>query len=347
MKKLVYNDESFYFECNGELFDVVALNDEIIEIPYYYNIHSHLGENIYKDISGDDWTIQKYLNHTFSVCDSMTKEELSIKTAESFNQVIEASKENLIAGICASRSAEVCEKYKFNNLAGYPIMKVERRSEYLNSGIDGFLNYKKQYESDNCIVGISIHALYSNTAKELEFARQCVEHGAGFVTIHISEDLETRAQEIEMYNAKPLKTLENFGLLSDKTIIVHCGHLDQDDFELAKKYNVTVVLCPISNVFLNTRIVDVYTLDELGINWCIATDGLATGRSFSMEEQSLLVKKIFKEITFEELYKRCTISPMKFFDGLTSVRETIKIKVSCNSKEELFENIIRKNYVVV
>lgn len=347
IKKLIYKDDTFFLEEDSNLCNISVLNDEVIEIPYYYNIHSHLGENIYKDIDGDDWTIKKYLTHTFNVCDSMSKEQLSVETEKSFNDVVNMSKENMIAGICASRSADVCNANDLNNLSGYPIMKVERRSEYLNSGIEGFKVYRDTHTSDNCIVGVSIHSLYTNTYKELEFARECVLNGAEFVTIHISEDLETRAQEIEMYNSKPLQTLENFGLLSNKTIIVHCGHLDQDDFDLAKKYNATLVLCPISNVFLNTRIVDVYKLSELGINWVIATDGLATGRTFSMESQALLVKKIFKNISYEELYKRCSVKPREFFMGLNSFDKTIKIKISCDSKESLFENIINKNYELV
>lgn len=347
VKKLIYKDDTFYLEDYSNLCNISILKDEIIEIPYYYNIHSHLGENIYKDIDGDDWTIKKYLTHTFNVSDSMSKEQLAIETKKSFNDVVKMSKENLIAGICASRSAEVCNDNDLNNLSGYPIMNVERRSEYLKDGIEGFKTYQNNHETDNCIVGVSIHSLYTNTTKELEFARECVLNGAKFVTIHVSEDLETRAQEIEMYDSKPLKTLETFGLLSDKTIIVHCGHLDQDDFYLAKKYNATLVLCPISNVFLNTRIVDVYKLNELGINWVIATDGLATGRSFSMESQALLVKKIFKNISFEELYKRCSVKPREFFETLSSFDKTIKIKVSCDSKETLFENIIKKNYELI
>ncbi len=345
--KLVKVNNDFYLEDNKKLNEITKLENAIVEIPYYYNIHSHLGENLYRDIDGDGWSISKYLEYVFSITKSLSKEQLQEKTEQSFNEVVQYSKDNMIAGICASRSAFVCDLHNLNNLAGYPIMKVEQRSEYLNNGLNGFLEYKNKYENDSCIVGVSIHSLYTNTEKELEFAKLCVDNGAKFVTIHVSEDLETRAKEIEIYNSKPIATLKRYGLLSENTIIVHCGHLDDDDLKLVQEYNATLVLCPISNVFLNTRIVDVYKLDELKINWCIATDGLATGRTFSMEEQSLLVKKIFKKISYKELYDRCSFTPREFFKNLDSYNNTIKIRVSCNNKEELFSNIINKNFELI
>ncbi len=344
--KLIYNNNNFSLEEDNKIVEITTGTNVELEIPLYYNIHSHLGENVYKDIEGDDWTIQKYLNYTFDVIASMSKDEFSLKTEESFKQVVQFSKDNLMGGICASRSAVVCNKESLNNLAGYPIMKVEGRSKYLNDGINGYLKYKEENENDNCKVGVSIHSLYTNTKKELLFAKECFDH-ADFLTIHISEDEETREKEIKQFNLNPLQTLEHFGLLSNKTIIVHCGHLDNIDLDLVKKYDVTIAICPMSNVFLNTKILDVYKLNEMKIKWCIATDGLATGRSFSLEEQALYLKDIFNDLSYEELYKRVSFIPKQFFNNLSSYNDIIKIRISFNNKEDLFDNILNKKYEII
>ena len=37
---------------------------EKVYFPAFFNAHVHLGENVFADISGDDWTLERYLDHT-------------------------------------------------------------------------------------------------------------------------------------------------------------------------------------------------------------------------------------------------------------------------------------------
>ena len=101
---------------------------------------------------------------------------------------------------------------------------------------------------------------------------------------------------------------------NSNTILVHCGCTTKQELELIAKREATIAICPISNIFLNTSILDIKYLEQLGINWCIATDGLATGRSFSLIKQAISLKKIYPFLTYERLFEHITETPAKLYN---------------------------------
>lgn len=50
-------------ECSGVL------------LSSFFNIHSYLGEGLFRHIEGADWTISKYLGYTEKYNDQLTKEQ--------------------------------------------------------------------------------------------------------------------------------------------------------------------------------------------------------------------------------------------------------------------------------
>ena len=61
--------------------------------------------------------------------------------------------------------------------------------------------------------------------------------------------------------------------------------------------------------------IDLELLEELGIPWCIASDGLGTGKTFSLIEQARVAKKNYSSISTEKLWRSITRAPGKVFDN--------------------------------
>ena len=57
---------------DGKIVDVslIDITHEAIDMshkilfPMLFNLHAHLGESIFRDITGSDWTITRYLSYT-------------------------------------------------------------------------------------------------------------------------------------------------------------------------------------------------------------------------------------------------------------------------------------------
>lgn len=180
-------------------------------------------------------------------------------------------------------------------------------------GFEGFSRYAGENASPYCSVGVFLHSLYKADEKLLHLAVKCCSSLAEFLTVHVSEDLETRRLEIAQFHQEPVALLDRLGLLTDRTILVHGGFLSENELSLVRRKNALIAVCPISNRFLNTACIDVYALERMGIRWCLATDGLATGRTLSLLDQAAALKRQFPHMPNIEILRSMTVVPARAF----------------------------------
>ncbi len=74
----------------------------------------------------------------------------------------------------------------------------------------------------------------------------------------------------------PVEYLERLGVLTSRTLAVHCVHLDHQDFSRLQARGVTVVTCPRSNQRLGVGKAPVSKLLSSGITVALGTDSLAS-----------------------------------------------------------------------
>lgn len=284
-------------------------------LPSFFNIHSHLGESIFRDIEGNDWTISKYLEYTEKYNERLSKEKKASLWIESARFSAREMRIQGTVGFCAARSAEIADEYNMLTMSGYPIMNSNKLASYKEAGIDGFKEYMDKNKSVKNSIGVFLHSVYANDVASLILAQECINMGAEFITVHISEDEETANLEKSVHGVSAVELLDEYGLLSEKSILVHGGYCSKSDLNIVKKRKAIMSICPISNVFLNTKMIDLELLEELGIPWCIASDGLGTGKTFSLIEQARVAKKNYSSISTEKLWRSITRAPGKVFDN--------------------------------
>lgn len=323
---LVYNAEKWAIEPHNILIEhskVLSVNaegtpDRSIDLggqlllPLFFNIHCHLGESLYI-VDGSDWTILKYLAYTSEIVDNMTPLEKDLFWQRSAEKTIQLLIESGTGGFCAARSAEISKKHHLCTMSGYPLMLSRKLEQYYLDGLDGFSRYASENNSPYCSVGIFLHSLYKADEKLLHLAAKCFCSSAEFLTVHLSEDLETRQLELTRFQQEPVFVLDQLGLLTDQTILVHGGFLSANELSLASERNVLIAVCPISNHFLNTTCIDVSALERMGIRWCLATDGLATGRTLALIDQAAALKRQFPNIPNIKILQSMTTIPAQAF----------------------------------
>ena len=292
---------------------VINLSKEII-IPPFFNMHCHLGENMFQRLNGNNWSINKYLEYTSKYNESLSLEEQETVWHESAVATLKNLEVNGIIGICAGRSAEVAEIFDFNNMSGYPIMNGRKLEKFKDAGVKGFREYLQRYRSRKCSVGVLLHSLYENDRESIKLARACLEVGAEFFSVHVAEDENTALQEKNFFGESAVTILDKFGLLTDRTILVHCGFVSLRDWEKIAKSGASVAVCPISNKFLNTRMPNLHLLDTYGIPWFLTTDGLGTGKTFSLFEQAKCLKENFPDISYSKIFRSFTALPAALFN---------------------------------
>lgn len=118
-----------------------------------------------------------------------------------------------------------------------------------------------------------LHALFTigeNTLKE------CAEIGNHYKTsfhTHIAEDRFDRDYNLKFYNLSPIERLLKEKMLNEKTLLIHCVHIDEKDKEIIKENDSIVVHNPESNMNNAVGLPDVFELLNRGILVGLGTDG--------------------------------------------------------------------------
>lgn len=80
----------------------------------------------------------------------------------------------------------------------------------------------------------------------------------------------------------PVAHLDRLGVLSNRTLAVHCVHVDHQDLSRLQTRGVTVVACPRSNAYLGVGTAPIRRILASGIPVALGTDSPASGGSLDM-----------------------------------------------------------------
>eukprot|EP00099_Drosophila_melanogaster_P022062 NP_649439.1 dihydropterin deaminase [Drosophila melanogaster] len=114
---------------------------------------------------------------------------------------------------------------------------------------------------------------------------------------HISENLE----EIEMvkgiFKTSYAGAYDEAGLLTNKTVLAHGVHLEDDEVALLKVRGCSVAHCPTSNTMLSSGLCDVQRLVSGGVSVGLGTD-VSGGNSVSIQDVLLRALDVSKHLDF-------------------------------------------------
>jgi 5-methylthioadenosine/S-adenosylhomocysteine deaminase len=103
--------------------------------------------------------------------------------------------------------------------------------------------------------------------------------------IHVAEGRYERDESIERTGLSPVAYLDSLGVLSERTLMVHCVWVDPDDAARMEERGVTVVHNPSANAFLGDGIAPVRMMLGRGVRICLGTDGGCTNSRQSVFEE--------------------------------------------------------------
>lgn len=151
------------------------------------------------------------------------------------------------------------------------------------------------------IPGTFPHASYTVGPDNLKAAFALAERHDGRFSTHAAE---TRAEQriiAERYGASVIRHMERTGLLSERTVLAHCVHLDDGEIELLAKSGTTVAHNPVSNLKLGSGVARIPDLVAAGVNIALGTDSCISGNDIdmwlSMRLAALLPKGVHEDPT--------------------------------------------------
>lgn len=163
----------------------------------------------------------------------------------------------------------------------------------IDQGIQENVNFIKfaQNDDSDMVKGMfGLHAAFTLSDETLEkCANEMANLDAGY-HVHTAEGIDDVIINKEKYNKKVVQRLNDFNILNDKTIAVHCIHIDSEEMELIKENKSFVVHNPESNMGNAVGCAPVVHLLNKGITVGLGTDGYTSDMFESLKVANIIHK---------------------------------------------------------
>lgn len=153
-----------------------------------------------------------------------------------------------------------------------------------------FIKFAQNDESDMVKGMFGLHAAFTLSDETLEkCANEMANLDAGY-HVHTAEGIDDVIINKEKYNKKVVQRLNDFNVLNEKTIAVHCIHIDSEEMELIKENKSFVVHNPESNMGNAVGCAPVVHLLNKGITVGLGTDGYTSDMFESLKVANIIHK---------------------------------------------------------
>lgn len=155
-----------------------------------------------------------------------------------------------------------------------------------------FIKYANSKKDNMLKAMFGMHASMTISAKTLEKCVKAIDGlGTGF-HVHTGEGIEDLEDSKSKYGMGVVERWYKTGVLSDKTIAVHCIHINEHEMDLLKEKNTIVVHNPESNMGNAVGASPVLDMYKKGILLGLGTDGYTSDMMESYKVGNIIHKHV-------------------------------------------------------
>ncbi len=270
-------------------------------IPGLINAHSHAAMTLFRGIA-DDLPLDAWLS------DGIWPHEKRWASAEMVRDgTRHAIAEMLSGGItCFSDQyffpevvAKTAIELHMRAVIGTPVIDfatawAANASECLDKGVE--LVHDRYADDPLISTAFAPHSTYAVSDDAFHSLRVVADQLDARIQIHLHESAQEVEQSIQQTGKRPIRRLDELGLMNSSLLAVHAVHLTDEEIRQMAEAGVSVVHCPRSNLKLGNGIARTEDLRAAGIAVALGTDGAASNNVLDilgeMRTASLLAKAI-------------------------------------------------------
>ena len=191
----------------------------------------------------------------------------------------------------------------------------------LKTSVEDLFRYYQHFNNlkDSLVTyTIGFHAEYTTDNDLMEGTKEAIQKLKCPFYTHIAETKKEVDECQERHGMRPAKYLYEQGLFKYGGGGYHCVYLDDEEVEIFKKNNLSVISCPGSNLKLASGIAPLTYYFKEGINIALGTDGPASNNSLDMFKEMYLAATLQKAINADpvsipafEILKMATVNASK------------------------------------
>ena len=138
---------------------------------------------------------------------------------------------------------------------------------------------------DRISVAMAPHAGYTCSPENLVRGKELCRRNGWMYMSHVAETRDEARILAERYGKSPVRHFDALGLLDERTIAVHCVHLDDADIALLADRGAIVSHNPQSNMKISSGVAPVWKMMQAGVHVTVGTDGPCSNNDLDMFEE--------------------------------------------------------------
>ena len=267
-------------------------SDHLI-IPGFVDTHNHLPQYAFAGL-GDGQLLQWLQNYTFPREAEFAKEEIAQKSSEIFfKDLIKNGTTTSVTFSTVHKNATniafaCAEKIGIRAVIG-KVMMDQNCPSFLKEDTQKSLQQTEEliekWHKKNNLLFYSLMPRFAITCSFdlLKQTAKLQNKYDVYLQTHLAENLGEieKVKEIFPKFKSYLDVYEQAGMLSDKSLMVHCIYLNDQELDTLKKTKTKIIHSPTSNRFLCSGIMNYRKYLDLGLDISLGTD-VAGGYSLSM-----------------------------------------------------------------
>jgi cytosine/adenosine deaminase-related metal-dependent hydrolase len=135
--------------------------------------------------------------------------------------------------------------------------------------------------------------------------RRAIEHGDGPITEWLARRVK-RGASLAWPLVSPVVYADTLGALAPEVLLVHLTDAKREELDLVAKRGSPVVLCPRSNIFIETRCPPLLAALDAGIEPALGTDSLASNASLDVLAEARALADRFTSVRPQHLLRMAT-----------------------------------------
>jgi 5-methylthioadenosine/S-adenosylhomocysteine deaminase len=254
--------------------------------PGLINSHTHLAMNYFRGLA-DDLALMNWLNNYIWPAE---KKWVSYEFAR--DSALFAMAEMIRSGTTCFNDMydfpnATADAAKIAGLRGFASFHIiEFPTNWANTMEERFtlgLEFLEQYKNHPTVSAtLAPHAPYTVSDNTFLRVKEIAEQYNLKINLHLHETADEVNQSMAQINKRPLRRMQELGLLSPRLIAIHMTQLNDEDLAIIAATKPNVVHCPESNMKLASGVCPVEKLQRLGINVALGTDGAASNNDLNM-----------------------------------------------------------------
>ena len=302
---------------DGDYDKLINCSGKVI-MPGLINAHTHLGMSVFRNTNENLSLIDWLNNKTWPAEAKMSEDDIYTTTLLSTVEMILTGTTTCFDHYIASDIT--IKAIEESNIRCLYTNFLRDNDGYGNERLKKFINLYEKYNNQNELISFCFapHSMYScskNYLKKISFFASKYNLP---VHMHYCESINEYNIIRDIYKKDVADALKETNLTNNKLILAHGVYLSDEELDKLKKYDISIVHNPLSNLVLGSGICDVKNLIDKNINVCLGTDGAGSAYNinmfYHMQYVDLLQKGMYRDANIMNSYdvlKMATINGAK------------------------------------